>query len=73
VSELQERALDLLRKRSRSLTELACAMRINRLATSSVLRALERKGLVMYGPPLGNVDQWSRGDWYATQTEGEGR
>lgn len=68
MSDLQKRALELLRKRSRSLTELAAAMNINRLVAASILRALERKGLAAYAPPLGNVDQWSRGNWYAKES-----
>lgn len=63
----QASALSFLQAGSRSLTELASAMRLNRLAVSSILRALERRGLAAYAPPLGDVDQWSRGNWYATE------
>ena len=66
---VQEQALILLRERGRSLTELSCAMGLNRLATSSVLRALERKGLAQYAPPTGDIDQWSRGNWYAKEKQ----
>lgn len=72
LTESQSAALRLLRKQHRSLTELADAMRVNRLVMSSVLRALERRGLAMYAPPLGNVDQWSRGDWYAIENGDHG-
>lgn len=67
MSAAQSLALTLLRIRSRSLTELANSMRTNRLVASSVLRALERRGLVAYAPPLGEVDQWSRGNWHTTE------